>query len=96
MNSLVDIPGAPPHLIEAGRLHPPLLDGATDHRVESDVGELGTVVEPSLASVLFLDYPWSSIGEPLGHPVLEDVRWFDDVVISGDDRVLPFRFRGVG
>jgi hypothetical protein len=91
VDALVDIPRPTAHLVETGRFHPPLVDRATDHRVEPDVGELGTVVEPGLAPIIFFDHAGGTIGELARHPVLEDVRWFDDVVISGDHRVLAFR-----
>ncbi|MDZ7791713.1 MAG: hypothetical protein U5L08_14705 [Xanthomonadales bacterium] len=86
MNSGVDVPGAPTHLVEAGRLHAVLLDGPAHDGVEPDVGMRHTVDQPRLVPLIVLDHPRSSIAELGRDPTLEHVGRFHDVVVDGDER----------
>ena len=56
-DALVDVPAAAAHLVEAGRLHAPLVLGSTHDGVEAHVGVVVALVEPHLGTFVGLDHP---------------------------------------
>ena len=50
LDASLDVEAARTHLVEAGRLHAPLVAGAPDHGVEADVGVAVALEDPRLAS----------------------------------------------
>ena len=51
----LDVEAARAHLVEAGRLHAPLLPGPPHHGVEPDVGVAVALEDPALRPVVLLD-----------------------------------------
>ena len=83
----VDVPRAPAHLVEAGRLEAVFRHRPADDRVEADVGELGAVVDPGLAAAVELDDARGPVDQMGGDPARERVGRFDHVVIGGDHQM---------
>ena len=85
-----------PHLVEAGRLHAPLGLRAPGDRVEPDLRVEAVFVHPRLAAVVERDDVRRALGERGGNAALEEVRGLDQVVVDGDDRVVPGAGLGLG
>ena len=56
----LDVEAARTHLVEARRLHAPLVPGPPDHRVEADVRIEAALVLPGLGAAVELDAPWGA------------------------------------
>ena len=89
MDTCVDVPRAPAHLVEASGLPAVLRDGTTGDGVEADVGQLRAVVDPGLAAFVGGNDPRRTIGQRGRDAADEHVRRLDDVVVDRDHRVLP-------
>ena len=61
-----DVEAAGPHVLEAGRVHAPVLPRPPDHRVEPDVGIPAVLVQPGLGAVGVLDDAGGPIGQAAG------------------------------
>ena len=83
----VDVPAALAHLVEARRLHAPLVLRPADHRVEPDVREQLVLVGPRLACRRRTRRAAARASASVrGHPAVEQVGRLDEVVVDGDDR----------
>ena len=92
----VDVVATEPHVLEAGRLHAPVLFGPADHGVQPDL-EVDLPVElPDLVALDGLDHLRGQVLEPGGEPAEEHVRRLDEVVVDRDQRVPDRAWVGVG
>ena len=92
----VDVVATEPHVLEAGRLHPPVLLGPADDRVQPDL-EVDLAVElPDLVALDRLDHLRRQVLEPGREATEEHVRRFHEVVVDGDQRVADGARLGVG
>src|SRR6516164_10816535 len=87
----MDIPCAPAHFIEPDRLETILRHRPPDHRVEPDVGQFLTVVDPRLSPVPGLDDFGRAVSELSRQTPGEGVWRLDDVIVHRDDRVAAWR-----
>ena len=81
----MDVVAAGPHLAEAGRLEPVLVGRAAGDRVEADVGGLLALEDPGVGAVGLDDHLRHHVLVLGGDVAVEHVRWFDDVVVDGDE-----------
>ena len=79
-----DVEAARAHLVEAGRVHAPLVAGPADDRVQADVGVAVALEDPGLRSVGLLDHLRRAVLERGGQASLEQVGRLDEVVVDGD------------
>ena len=96
LDALVNVPGAPAHLVEAHRLEAVLRDRAPDDGVEADVRQHLVVIDPGLAAIGGVDDFGRPISQPLRQTTGEGVRRFDDVVVDGDQGVAASCPRRIG
>ena len=80
----LDVEAARAHLVEAGRLHAPLLAGPAHHGVEPDVGVVVPLEDPGLGPVVLLDDRGRPCLERRGQAALEEVRRLNEVVVDRD------------
>src|ERR1700749_3460784 len=66
----------------------------SDHPGEAEVRVVAVLVTPYLPAVVGLDDPWRPAGQRGGQPAVEHVGWLDDVVVDGDQHVLPLAGAG--
>jgi hypothetical protein len=92
----VDVPAALAHLVEARRLHAPLVVRPAGDRVQPDVGEEVVLVRPRLLPVLELDQLGGGVDEVRGHAPFEQVGRFDEVVVDRDDGEAAGARFGIG
>lgn len=81
---MVDVPRTTAHILEALRVETPLVDRASDDRIEADVRDLLTVVHPDIRAVA-VDDLGCSVGELRRQTTFERVLGLDDVIIDGDE-----------
>ena len=85
-----------PHLVEARRLHRPLVLRAARHRVQPDLGVTPAVEHPRLGAVLGGHDRGASSAIPGRQPALEEVGGLDEVVVDRDDGQTTRSWLGVG
>src|SRR5690606_11060948 len=95
LDTVVDVPRTAAHVLEALRVETPLVDRASNDRVEADVRDLLTVVHPDIRTV-----PVNDLGCPVGElrrqATLEGTLRLDDVVVDGDEGEGPVRLLRLG
>ena len=91
-----DVEAAQAHLVEASRVHAPLLAGPAHYGVEPDVRVAIPLEDPGLRPVCLFDHAGCAVLERGRQAPLEEVGRLDQVVVDGDHRHTDGPRLGVG
>src|SRR5207249_475572 len=92
----VDVVAAGPHLVEASRLHFPVLALAADHRIQPDLEEDLSIEVPDLVAFLRYDNTRRVRIELRGESSLEHVGWLDEMIVDREQGVTDLARLGIG
>ncbi len=96
MHAGVDVPAARAHLVEAERLHLHGFWSPADDSVHADLAVALAVELPHLVSAPVDDDARCPVLQPRWQATLEEVGWFDQVIVDGDDRRIHRARFGLG